>query len=151
MAVSGHEGTGRHRVAATRRYRPWPSLLDAGFDAFEVIRLVARASEDLAPDLFAAFITTAGTAVEGRNALNDAPSLPPATGPPPTVTLSATVGAGHIADELAALAALLAQRLAEAGAQAVLEGDRAACQHAANAATDIHRLLARGLDETAAR
>ena len=93
-------------------------LLDAGFDAFEVIRLVARASEDLAPELFAAFITTAGTAVEGRNALGGAPSLPTPTGRPPAITMSATVGAGQIADELAALAALLAQRLAEAGAQA---------------------------------
>ena len=119
-------------------------LLDAAFDAFEVIRLVARAGEDLAPDLFAAFITTAGAAVEGRNALGDAPSLPPATGPPPAVALSATARAGQIADELAALAALLAQRLAEEGALAVGEGDRAACQHAANAATDIHRLLAPG-------
>ena len=119
-------------------------MLDAGFDAFEVIRLVARAGEDLAPDLFAAFITTAGTAVEGRNALGDAPSLPPATRPPPAITMSSTVGAGQIADELAALATLLAQRLAEAGAQAVREGDRAACQHATYAAADIHRLLAPG-------
>jgi hypothetical protein len=119
-------------------------LLDAAFDAFEIIRLVARASEDLAPDLFAAFITTAGTAVEGRNTLNDAPSLPPATRPPPTITMSSTAGAGHIADELAALATLLAQRLADAGAQTVREGDRAACQHATCAAADIHRLLAPG-------
>jgi hypothetical protein len=118
-------------------------LLDAGFDAFEVIRLVARASEDLAPDLFAAFITAAGTAVEGRNALGDAPSLPPAT-TRPAITMSAAVGAGQIADELAALATLLAQRLADAGAQAVREGDRAACQHAVDAAADIHRLLAPG-------
>jgi len=118
-------------------------LLDAGFDAFEVIRLVARAGEDLAPDLLAAFITAAGTAVEGRNALADAPSLPPATRRP-AITMSATVGAGQIADELAALAALLARRLAEAGAQAVREGDRAACQHATCAAADIHRLLAPG-------
>jgi hypothetical protein len=119
-------------------------LLDAGFDAFEVIRRVARAGEDLAPELFAAFITTAGTAVEGRNALGDAPSLPSATRRP-TITVSATVGAGQIADELAALAALLAQRLAEAGARAAGEGDRAACQHAVDAAAGIHRLLAPGL------
>jgi hypothetical protein len=118
-------------------------LLDAGFDAFEIIRLIARASEDLAPDLFAAFITTAGTAVEGRNALNDAPSLPPATRRP-AITMSAAIDADQIADELAALATLLAQRLAEAGAQAVREGDRAACQHATYAAADIHRLLAPG-------
>jgi hypothetical protein len=119
-------------------------LLDAGFDAFEAIRLVARASEDFAPDLFAAFITTAGTAVEGRNALGDAPSLPPATRRP-TITMSSTVDAGQIADELAALAALLAQRLAKAAAQAVGAGDRAACQHAVDAAAGIHRLLAPGL------
>ena len=92
-------------------------LLDAGFDAFEVIRLVARASEDLAPDLFAVFITTAGTAVEGRNALNDAPSLPPATAPPPAITMSATLNADQIADELAALAALLARGLDETAAR----------------------------------
>jgi hypothetical protein len=118
-------------------------LLDAGFDAFEVIRLVARGGEDGASELFAAFMTTAGTAVEGRNALYDAPSLPP-TGPPPTVAVGTTAGAGHIADELAALAMLLAQRLAEAGAQAVWEGDRAACQHGTCAAAGIHRLLAPG-------
>jgi hypothetical protein len=105
---------------------------------------VARAGEDLAPELFAAFMTAAGTAVEGRNALGDAPSLPPATGPRPAITMSATVGAGQIADELAALAMLLAQRLAEAGAQAAGEGDRAACQHATYAAADIHRLLGPG-------
>jgi hypothetical protein len=126
-------------------------LLDVGFDAFEVIRLVARACEDLAPELFAAFMTAAGTAVDGRNALNDAPSLPPPAGPLPAVAVSTTAGIGHIADELAALAALLAQRLTEAGAQAVGEGDRAACQHATYAAADIRRILARGLDETTAR
>lgn len=125
-------------------------LLDAGFDAFEAIRLVARACEDRAPDLFAAFMSAAGTAVDGRNGLNDAPSLPPAAGPPPAVTMSATVSAGPIADELATLAALLAHRLAEAAAHCLLEGDWAACQQASCAATDIHRLLARDLDETVA-
>jgi hypothetical protein len=126
-------------------------LLDAGFDAFEVIRLVARAGEDRAPELFAPFVTAAGTAVEGRNALYDAPSLPQAIGPPPAVAVSITAGGGDIADALATLAALLARRLGETGAQAVGEGDRVACQHAIYAAADIHRLLSRGLDETAAR
>jgi hypothetical protein len=138
-------------VARLRGSTAPADLLDAGFDAFEFIRLVARACEDLAPELFAAFMTAAGTAVEGRNALGDAPSLPPPTGPPPAITKSATVDADQTADELAALAALLAQRLAEASAQTLREGDRAACQHATHAAADIHRLLARGLDETAAR
>jgi len=118
-------------------------LLDAGFDAFEVIRLVARAGEDGAPELFATFMVTAGTAVEGRNALTDAPSLPPATRRP-KITMSSTVGTDQIADELAALAALLTQCLAGAGAQAAREGDRAACRHAVDAAAEIHRLLASG-------
>jgi hypothetical protein len=126
-------------------------LLDAGFDTFEAIRLIARVCEGRAPGLFAAFMTAAGTAVDGRNALNDAPSLPPPTRPPSVITVSATAGAGLIADELAMLAALLAQRLAETGAWVFLEDDRAACQHATRAARHIHRLLARDLDETVAR
>src|SRR5258708_20276612 len=104
-------------------------LLDAGFDAFEVIRLVARASEDLAPDLFAVFMTAAGTAVEGRNALGDAPSLPPSTAPPPAVTMSATAGAARIAADPPAPAPLLAQRLAEAPPHAPRPPDHAARQH----------------------
>jgi hypothetical protein len=114
-------------------------LLEAGFDAFEVIRQVARACEGCAPDLFAAFMTAAGTAVEGRNALNDAPSLLPAhTGPPPPPTVSAQANADRIADELAALAALLASAWRKR-AQAALAGDRAACQHATRAAIGIDR------------
>jgi hypothetical protein len=138
----GHEGLDAI-AARLRGGTALAGLLDAGFDAFEVIRLVARACEDLAPELFAAFITAAGAAVEGRNALGDAPSLPRATRRP-TIAMSSAVGAGQIADDLAALAALLAQRLAEAGAQAAGEGDRAACQHATCAAAGIHRLLAPG-------
>ena len=37
-------------------------LLDAAFDAFEFLRLVARACEDRAPELFAAFMLAAGSA-----------------------------------------------------------------------------------------
>jgi hypothetical protein len=138
--------TARVRSSATLA-----ELIEAGFDAFEVIRQVARACEDWAPGLFAAFMTAAGAAVEGRNALNDAPSLPPArTGPPPSPTVSAAASTGCIADELAALAALLAQRLAQARVLAALAGDQAACQHAACAAAEIHRLLARDTNETVA-
>jgi hypothetical protein len=129
-----------------------PGLLDAGFDAFEVLRRVARTCEDRAPGLFAAFMAAATTAVEGRNALNDAPSLPPVHGgpaPSPTVSLAAEVD--HLADQLAAFAALLAQRLTEAAAQADLADDRDACERAAQAAADIRQILGRGDDETATR
>jgi hypothetical protein len=124
-------------------------LLEASFDAFEVIRQVARACEDRVPELFAAFMVAAATAVEGRNALNDAPSFPPARSDPalsPIVTMAADVE--HVADELAELAALLAQRLPEAAVQAGLAADREACAGAIRAATDIHYLLGRDTDAT---
>jgi hypothetical protein len=125
-------------------------LLDASFDAFEAIRQVARGCEDRAPELFAAFVVAAGTATEGRNALNDAPSLPGVYGDQalaPIVNMAADVG--HVADELAGLAALLAQRLAEAAALADLAGNREACQRATRAAADIYQLLGRDTDATA--
>jgi len=82
-------------------------------------------------------------AVDGRNSVAAAPSLPRATGsadrpgrPEP--------GAGlhDIADGLAALGALLAGRLPAAAADATIPGDLAACADAAEAAAQIHRLLA---------
>jgi hypothetical protein len=124
-------------------------LLEASFDAFEVIREVARACEDRVPELFAAFMVAAGTAVEGRNALNDAPSLPPARSDPSLPPIvNRTADAEHIADELADLAALLAQRLPEAAARAGIAGDREACERAIRAAADIHHLLGRDTDAT---
>jgi hypothetical protein len=129
-----------------------PGLLDATFDAFEVIRQVARACESRVPELFAAFMVAATTAVESRNALNDAPSLPPARGGPvPSPTVSPTADVGHVADRLAALAALLARRLTEAAARADLAGDEDACECAAQSAADLHQILGRGNDETVTR
>lgn len=139
--------------AVTARVADSPTisgLLDASFDAFEVIRQVARACEDREPELFATFMVAAGMAVEGRNALNDAPSLSPArncVAPSPTVSPSAEVS--HVADELAELAALLARRLPEAGERAHLAGDREACERATQAAADIYQLLGRDVDATA--
>jgi hypothetical protein len=47
--------------------------LAVSFDAFEAIRLAARSCVDWVPELFAAFMTTAGAAVEGREAITAAP------------------------------------------------------------------------------
>ncbi len=97
-------------------------------------------------------MAAAAAAVEGRNALNDAPSLPPArTSPTPSPTVNLAADVGHVADGLAELAALLAQRLRGTAAQADLAGDRQACERATQAAADIHQLLSRDADETAAR
>src|SRR5215472_2975771 len=125
-----------------------PELLDAGFDAFEVIRQVARACEDRTQELFAAFILAAGAAVEGRNALNDAPSLPHGRRAPaftPAVSLAPDIG--RVADKLAELAAPLARRLYEAASQADLAADRDSCERATRTAVDIYQLLCRDTDE----
>ena len=124
--------------------------LAAGFDAFEAIRLAARGCEDRDPGLFPAFMLAAGAAVEGRNAVAAAPSLPRANGDsrPAAPELGADVQ--EIADCLAALADLLARRLSGA-ALATTPGDRAACAGAAEAAGQIHRLLTRACDASPVR
>jgi hypothetical protein len=121
-----------------------PVLLAASFDAFEAIRVIARGSEDMVPALFAAFMTAADAAVDGREAITNAPSLSPAS----DVTLISsppTAGADidTITDALAALGALLNESLAHAADRALTSDDRAACQEAAQAGRRIHLLMAR--------
>jgi hypothetical protein len=130
-------------VARLRDARSLPELLAASFDAFETIRVLARRSEDIVPSLFAAFMTTADAAVDGRQAITLAPSLSPAS----DVTLVTTPPAGGadidtITDALAALGELLDERLAHAADRALLSGDRTACQEAAEAGRRIHQLMA---------
>src|SRR5216683_2972778 len=52
-------------VARLREVSSVPETLAVSFDAFEVIRLAARAHEDRVPGLFAAFMTTADAVVTG--------------------------------------------------------------------------------------
>ena len=56
-------------VARLRNARALPELLAASFEAFDAIRVVARGCEDLAPWLFAAFMTAADAAVDGTQAI----------------------------------------------------------------------------------
>jgi hypothetical protein len=131
-------------TARLRDARSLPELLAASFDAFEAIHVMARGSEDMLPARFAAFLTAADAAVDGREAITVAPSL----FPPPGVTLNASPPDGcadidTITDALAALGALLNERLAHAADRALVPGDRAACLEAAEAGRRIHLLLAR--------
>jgi hypothetical protein len=130
-------------MARLRGARSLPELLAASFDAFETIRILARGSEDIVPSLFAAFMTVADTAVDGRKAINLAPSLSPASGLTP-VTIPPAGGADidTITDALAALGALLDERLAHAAGRALMPDDRAACQEAAEAGRQIYQLMA---------
>lgn len=84
--------------------------LAAGFDAFEAIRQLSRDCEDLVPALFAAFMSTADAAVDGREAIAIAPSLL-ACGPEPTVTVgTAARSVDGVTDALASLGAVLRSR-----------------------------------------
>jgi hypothetical protein len=131
-------------TARLRDARSLPVLLSTSFDAFEAIRVIARDSDDIAPALFATFMTAADAAVDGREAITIAPSLSPATGVT-TITSPPAAGADidTITDALAALGALLDERLAPAADSALTSGDRAACQEAAEAGRRIHLLMAR--------
>jgi hypothetical protein len=128
-------------MARLRDARSLPELLAASFDAFEVIRILARGSEDIVPSLFAAFMTAADAAVDGRQAITLAPSLSPVS----LVTTASAAGADidTIADALAALGELLDECLARVADRALMPGDRAACQEAAEAGHRIHQLMAR--------
>lgn len=130
-------------VARLRDARSLPELLAASFDAFEAIRVLARRSEDLAPRLFAAFMTAADAAVDGTQAITIAPSLSlTPTGPLIAAPSAAGADIDTIADALAALGELLDERLAHAAGRALLSGDRTACQEAAVAGRRIQQLMA---------
>jgi len=126
------------------------ATLAVSFDGFEAIRSAARACEDLDPGLLPAFMLAAGAAVEGRNTVAAAPSLPRAHGGRPGVP-EPSADVGEAADGLAALAGLLAGRLSAAAAQAAAPGDRDACAVAVGAAVQIGRLLTWSSDASAVR
>jgi hypothetical protein len=131
-------------MARLRDAHSLPELLSASFDAFEAIRFIARGSEDLVPALFAALMTAADAAVDGREAITIAPSLSPAPGV--TLTTSppdAGADIDTITDALAALGALINERMARVADRALVPGDRAACLEAAETGRRIHLLLAR--------
>jgi hypothetical protein len=135
---------GKSIEARLRQAAGLPEMLAVGFDAFEAIRMTARHYQDQVPGLFAAFMTTANAAVDGREALTVAPSLPLDGGTEPGHAAPTAADAGQAADALAALAAVLRDRLTHASALAGMPGDQAACQDAAQAAGRICHLMARG-------
>jgi hypothetical protein len=113
--------------------------------------MAARDYQDRVRGLFAAFMTTADAAVDGREALTIAPLLPLAGRTEPGHAVPAGADAGQAADALAALAAALRDRLRHAAALAVTPGDRIACQDAAAAAGRICQRMTRGNHGTGPR
>ena len=146
-----HERTGV--AVRLQRATTLPDMLAASFDAFEIIRLLARSNEDRVPALFAAFMTAADAAVAGRDAVTAAPSLPPGAGSRTGSSLPTAPDAdvGEIADDMAALAVLLGERLGYAATLSTIPDDQAACDEAAEAAGRICQLMTRGHDDTRLR
>ena len=115
-----------------------PDTLAVSFDAFEAIRQLARGCEDKVPALFAAFMTTADAAVDGRESLTIAPGLPPPGEPGAGVSVpEASASAAEIAGALAALGGLVRGRLSRAATIAATAGDRTACHDAALASASV--------------
>ncbi|MGP7998939.1 MAG: hypothetical protein ACLPKI_16720 [Streptosporangiaceae bacterium] len=128
-----------------------PDTLAVSFDAFEAVRLAARSCVDRSPELFAAFMTTADAAVEGREAITAAPSLPAGPAAEPPRLLAAGDSIDDAIDVLAAIGALLDSCLAQVEAAATIKADRIACAEAAGAARRIHQLMTRGDDGSGLR
>ena len=119
-----------------------PAVLAASWELFELIAAIASASAVECPDMYPAFTFASGAAVNGRNALAFAPSLPPlprgaAQDPPkPSGEVYRT------ADALAGLSSALSIRLQETAGLAASTADRSACENAASDADRITQLLA---------
>jgi hypothetical protein len=126
--------------------------LAAGFDAFEIIRLLARDCEHRVPGLLAAFMTAADAAVDGREAITAAPALPrPGRSGARAGVPGASPDVAQIAGALAALGALLRDCLSRAATLAADPEDQAACKDAAQAAGRICQLMARDDDDRCLR
>jgi hypothetical protein len=121
------------------------ALLAAAWDIFELVQATAFADAAESPDLYPAFTFARGAAVNGRNALAFAPSMPsiPADAAYPRTKPADDVD--KIADALADLASALSIRLQESAELADDPADRTACQNAAREADQITSLLARGI------
>jgi hypothetical protein len=118
-------------------------VLAAGWEIFELIGEVAAACAERSVDLYPAFMFARGAAVDGRNAIAFAPSVP-AVG----AALSGWAGLGtddvsEVADALAGLASALSMRLRAMAPLAADDGDCVACENAARDADRISELLAR--------
>jgi hypothetical protein len=121
-----------------------PDVLAAGWEAFELVGTMASASAGQSADMYPAFTFARGSAVNGRNAMAFAPSMPAVPAEPEDSLPLSEADVYEIADALAGLASTLSMRLREAAELAADAADRTACENAACEAQRINGLLARG-------
>jgi hypothetical protein len=118
-------------------------VLTVAWEIFDLVSALAAACAERTADMYPAFMFARSAAVDGRNAIAFAPSVPAAG-----VTLSggAVLWPGdvsEVADALAGLASALSMRLRTVARLAADDGDRVACENAARDADRISELLAR--------
>src|SRR5690348_2591236 len=123
------------------------AVLDAAYWAFEGMLSVIYPVQDPASGLFAAFVMAAASAANGRNALALAPSLPgrPLAARPNGQQLWPGESPELVAEVVATLSTLIAERLTQAAASAPDSGDQVACRNAAQSAREICGMLGAGL------
>ena len=134
----------RHEIAAQQQLEQAENLaeiLDAAYGAFEEMLSVIRRYQDSGAPFYAALVMAAAGAADGRNALADAPSLPPAPGQGSREGApAAAVSPLDTAVCLAELSKTVSSRLRQAGATANGAADQQACEDAARCADEVHAL-----------
>lgn len=117
-------------------------VLDASWDAFDVLVSECQYHHDQPPGMLASYAFAGVAAAEGRTIVSAAPSLPATRGVPVLgCGLESWAGSAETAGALPGLAELLHRRLAEAVRFAGDARDQAACAHAALQATLVRTLL----------
>jgi hypothetical protein len=127
--------------ARLQEARGLAAVLDAAYESFEGMLAAIREGEDPGDGMFIPLVMAAAPVADGRDAIADAPSLPPRRLDAAKQPCSAA-GGGQVAGEVAALAGLLADRLDGAAGSAANPRDRAACREAARCAREVRALLA---------
>jgi hypothetical protein len=116
-------------------------VLDAAYDAFEIMLAVLRRHQEDDAGAFAAFVFAACSAADGRDWIAGAPALPPASSCEPAQGLLEGASVTDVALAISALSGELATRLAVFGRGAADPDDRTCCEHAAAEAATIQSLL----------
>jgi hypothetical protein len=117
-------------------------LLAAALEAFCLALDASHAHHDPADPMFTAFVMAGIQAAEGRDAVAFAPSLPSGVSiPSDNAAGRASSERAPSAAEVAGLCMLLAARLQQLAANALLAADRRACADGARSARSIHQLL----------
>ncbi len=116
-------------------------VLDAAYDAFEIMRAAIRRYHQEGGPFYPALIMATGVAADGRDAIACAPSLPPPSLPRQTPGAApGAVGWQDLAASVAGISGAVARKLRAAIAADTAREDRRACLDAAMYADEIKAL-----------